>query len=137
MKRLADPPYMAFPFRIGAGGAQRSDRRRHVREQIEQVLFTDPGERVFRPELGAGVRSLLFEPNASPLWTLTRKRLTAALVEVLQGEVDPRSLQVDVDGEGESLSIVVSYALATLGHTEEHRFDLGASGAGVGGGFRG
>lgn len=128
MKRLADPPYMAFPFRIGAGGAQCSDRRRHVREQIEQVLFTDPGERVFRPEMGAGVRSLLFEPNASPLWTLARKRLMAALAEVLQGEVDPRSLAVDVDGEGESLSIVVSYALATLGHAEEHRFEVGAGG---------
>jgi phage baseplate assembly protein W len=128
MKRLADPPYMSFPFRIGAGGAERSDRRRHVREQIEQVLFTDPGDRVFRPEMGAGVRSLLFEPNASPLWTLARKRLLAALAEVLQGEVDPRSLQVDVAGEGESLSVVISYTLATLGHSEEQRFDLGARG---------
>ena len=128
MKRLADPPYMSFPFRIGTGGAQRSDRRRHVREQIEQVLFTDPGDRVFRPEMGAGVRSLLFEPNASPLWTLARKRLMAALTEVLQGEVDPRSLQVEVTGEGESLSMTISYTLATLGHAEEHRFDLSAEG---------
>ncbi|HEX4963867.1 MAG TPA: GPW/gp25 family protein [Thermoanaerobaculia bacterium] len=128
MKRLADPPYMSFPFRIGAGGAQRSDRRSHVREQIEQVLFTDPGDRVFRPEMGAGIRSLLFEPNASPLWTLARKRLMAALTEVLQGEVDPRSLQVDVTGEGESLAMTISYTLATLGHAEEHSFDLSAEG---------
>lgn len=132
MKRLADPPYMSFPFRIGAGGAQRSDRRRHVREQIEQVLFTDPGDRVFRPEMGAGARSLLFEPNASPLWTLARKRLMAALTEVLQGEVDPRSLQVDVTGEGEALFMTISYTLATLGHAEEHRFALGALGGGNG-----
>ena len=59
-----------------------------MREQIEQVLFTDPGDRVFRPEMGAGVRSLLFEPNASPLWTLARKRLMAALAEVLGGTPD-------------------------------------------------
>ena len=132
MKRLADPPYLSFPFRIGRGGAQRSDRRRHVREQIEQVLFTDPGDRVFRPELGAGARSLIFEPNTSPLWTLTRKRLMAALAEVLQGEVDPRSLQVDVTGEGETLSVVVSYTLATLGAAEEHRFDVRAGGGSLG-----
>lgn len=132
MKRLADPPYMSFPFRIGAGGAQRSDRRSHVREQIEQVLFTDPGERVFRPEMGAGVRPLLFEPNTAPLWTLTRKRLMAALTEVLQGEVDPRSLQVDVTGDGEELSVVVSYRLATLGYSEEHRFAVGARGGRLG-----
>jgi phage baseplate assembly protein W len=128
MKRLADPPYMSFPVRIGAGGAERSDRRRHVREQIEQVLFTDPGDRVFRPDMGAGVRSLIFEPNASPLWTLARKRLMAALSDVLQGEVDPRSLEVEVSGEGEALSVVVSYTLATLGHSEEQRFALGSRG---------
>ncbi len=43
---------------------------RHIREQIEQVLFTDPGERVFRPELGAGMRQLVFEPNTHPYMTL-------------------------------------------------------------------
>jgi phage baseplate assembly protein W len=99
-----------------------------VREQIEQVLFTDPGDRVFRPDMGAGVRSLIFEPNASPLWTLARKRLMAALSDVLQGEVDPRSLEVEVSGEGEALSVVVSYTLATLGHSEEQRFALGSRG---------
>jgi len=121
MPRLPDPTYMKFPFRIGTEGAAVSRRVDHVREQIEQVLFTNPGERVFRPELGAGLRNLLFEPNASSLWDVTRKRLSAALSTVLQGEVDPRTLQIDVEGEGERLVVVISYRLATLGHTERHR----------------
>ncbi len=77
-----------MPPKVGAGqegdpgGAQRACTGlrhitvRHIREQIEQVLFTDPGDRVFRPEFGAGVRRLVFEPNSHPymslLWTVRR-----------------------------------------------------------------
>ena len=52
--RLPTQSYMRFPFEIDRDGAVTSDRARHVREQIEQVLLTIPGERVFRPEFGAG-----------------------------------------------------------------------------------
>ena len=124
MRRLADPPYLAFPFRVGDSGPELSDRSRHVREQIEQVLFTNPGERVFRPEFGAGIRTLIFEPNTSPLWTITRKRLVASLADALKGEVDPRSLTIDVTGEDEKVFVTIAYTLATLGHTEEQRFSV-------------
>lgn len=126
MRRLADPPYLAFPFRVGDSGPELSDRSRHLREQIEQVLFTNPGERVFRPEFGAGVRTLVFEPNTSPLWTITRKRLIASLADALKGEVDPRSLTIDVTGEEEKVFVTISYTLATLGHSEEQRFSVSA-----------
>ena len=132
MPRLPKPSYMAFPFRIGAGGADVSNRGEHVREQIEQVLFTNPGERVFRPEFGAGLRRLVFEPNTAPLWELTNKRLLTALLEVLQGEVDPRTLEVAVEGRDEhtgqvdeKLRITVRYELTAIGHREEHKFKLG------------
>ena len=65
MQHVNDPPYLAFPFRVEKGGPRLSSRSDHIREQIEQVLFTDPYERVFRPEFGAGVRALVFEPNAT------------------------------------------------------------------------
>ena len=126
MRRLADPPYLAFPFRVGDSGPELSDRSRHLREQIEQVLFTNPGERVFRPDFGAGVKTLIFEPNTSPLWTITRKRLIASLAEALKGEVDPRSLTIDVAGEEEKVFVTISYTLATLGHSEDQRFSVSA-----------
>jgi len=124
MPRLSDPGYLKFPLRVGAGGARRSDRVDHVREQIEQVLFTNPGERVFHPEFGVGVRSLVFEPNGSALWEITRKRLMASLAEALQGEVDPKSLEVDVRGEEEKLYVVISYTLAAIGYTETHEIQV-------------
>lgn len=130
MARLIQHSYMAFPFRVGADGVGTTDRTKHVREQIEQVLFTAPGERVFRPEFGAGVRNLVFEPGTQALEELTRRRLIASLVDALRGEVDPKSLQVEVNIEAEKLNILISYRLATLGHAEQQRFVLGTGGFG-------
>lgn len=124
MPRLIDPAYLAFPLRIGAGGAAISNRRDHVREQIEQVLFTDPGERVFRPEFGAGIRAVIFEPNDSVLAEILRKRLTDSLGDALRGEVDPKSLQVELRSEEEKLFAVISYALSTIGQGESHEIAL-------------
>jgi Bacteriophage baseplate protein W len=120
--RLNNPDFMKFPLEMGAAGAITSARRQHIREQIEQVLFTNPGERWFRPEFGAGVRALVFEPNSSVLWEVTKKRLLASLSEALAGEVDPKSLQVTVEGEDAKLFIVIAYMLATINHTERLEF---------------
>ena len=109
---------------IGADGAKTSPRREHVRQQIEQVLFTEPGERVFRPEFGAGIRALIFEPNGSVLADILRKRLTDTLADALQGEVDPKELQVEVRAEEEKLLVVISYALATIGQSESYVIPL-------------
>lgn len=128
MARLTDPEYMSFPFEIDKDGPKTSKRKEHVYEQIEQVLFTDPRERVFLPEFGAGLRALVFEPNASDLWELARKRLIYSLTEALQGEVDPRTLDVNIEGDEEKLYVRVTYQLATIGHTEEHFIPLNQTG---------
>jgi phage baseplate assembly protein W len=130
---------MSFPFRIDESGAKTSSRTDHVREQIEQVLFTNPGERVFRPEFGVGVRRLIFEPNNTALWEITKKRLSASLVDALRGEVDPRTLEVEVTGKEETtgaveakLFIVIRYELAAIGHREQHVIPVQAKGNGNG-----
>lgn len=114
--------YMRFPFAIGGQGAATSTRRAHVREQIEQVLFTLPGERWFRSEFGAGIRTLVFEPNNRPLWEVVKKRLESSLGEALAGEVLPESLQISVEGQDEKLLIVIAYTLATINHSERVEF---------------
>ena len=120
--RLNNRDYMRFPFSVGEQGAALSSRHRHVREQIEQILFTNPGERWYRPDFGIGARALVFEPNSSPLWELVKKRLLATLAEALKGEVLPESLTVDVQGENERLNIHIGYQLAALQHTEKLSF---------------
>ena len=115
---------MQFPLEISAQGAVTSSRHQHVREQIEQILFTNPGERWYRPDFGIGARALVFEPNSSPLWELVRKRLLATLAEALKGEVLPESLSVDVSGENEKLIILIGYQMAALQHSEQLSFVL-------------
>ena len=90
MPRLPKASYLKFPFRVKATGVATSIRSEHVREQIEQVLFTNKLERVFRPEFGAGLRQVIFEPNNRALWSFLKKILTSQLMDTLQGYVDPR-----------------------------------------------
>jgi hypothetical protein len=125
MARLGTPACLAFPFRVGAAGPAVSRGADHVRAQIEQVLFTTPGERVFRSEFGAGVKTLTFEPNNQPLWEVTRRRILAALTAALRGEIQPSGLDVSVEGTGERIQVVVSYQLASVGVTQRQRIFVG------------
>ncbi len=128
MPGLSESHYLKFPFAVGDDGPKTSSRSEHVREQIEQVLFTNPKERVFRPEFGVGVRRLVFEPNNDALRNTTIQRLSASLTEALHGEVDPRTLEIDVSNEDEKLIIRISYILAFINRQESHTFPVSAPG---------
>ena len=128
MPSLSQSQYLKFPFAVGVEGPKTSSRVDHVREQIEQVLFTSPKERVFRPEFGVGVRRLVFEPNNAALRNSTLKHLNASLAEALHGEVDPRTLEVEVLNEEEKLIIHISYVLAAVNRHESQTFTLGSPG---------
>ena len=53
-----------FPYRIAINGrTATTDRSKHIRNLIRQVLFTIPGERVNRPAFGSGLNQLVFDPN--------------------------------------------------------------------------
>jgi hypothetical protein len=124
-RRLPPTRYMKFPFVMTKQGAETSARADHIREEIMQVIFTSPGERVFRPEFGFGARRHVFEPNALALWETVRNRLQGSLTEALAGEVDPKTLRVAVGappGNPEQLLVTISYVLAALQKEEHHEF---------------
>lgn len=125
--RLPRTAYMAFPFRMTAEGPAVASRMEHIRHQVEQVLFTSPGERVFRPEFGFGARRHVFEPNATPLWELARNRLFGSLAEALAGEVDPKTIKVEVGpgpGQPEVLLVQITYTIAALQKEERLSIQL-------------
>lgn len=130
MSELPRSDYLAFPFRVGSAGGTLHDRARHVHDRIEQVLFTTPGERVYRPAFGFGVRRLVFAANGSTLRETVRQQLSAALNEALRGDVDPSTLEVDLQGDGHRLVLEVSYRLAALNRQERQRFLLEEDGDG-------
>ena len=78
---LSNGRHLAFPFRVGSDGrtaAPTSDAE-HVRDELLQLLFTSPGERLFLPEFGGGVRRLVFEPASDVLRGVVKARITQAL----------------------------------------------------------
>ena len=118
---------MKFPFVMTKDGAETSTRTDHIREEIMQVIFTSPGERVVRPAFGFGARQHVFEPNAIPLWESVRNRLQGSLSEALAGEVDPKTIRVTVGappGSPEQLLVTITYVVAALQKEESHEFRL-------------
>jgi phage baseplate assembly protein W len=75
---------ISFPYRIDLRGqtALSSDDE-HVRELIEQVLFTNPLERVNRPTFGSGLRGLIFAPGNDALAAALQHTVQAALQQWL------------------------------------------------------
>ncbi len=123
--RLPSQSFAAYPFKIGKRGAKKVARLDHIRDQVEQVLFTSPGERVFRPEFGFGARAFVFEPNRAQTWEIARNRLMASLAEALAGEIDPKTLTVEVgatQNAPEKLLVRIEYIVAALHKEEHHEF---------------
>jgi phage baseplate assembly protein W len=102
--------HVAFPLRTDARGrTARADDREHVRDLIEQVLFTAPGERVNRPDFGSGLLKLVFDPNRHEVATATQMLVQSSLQQWL-GEL----LQVEdatVEGDAELLVVTITYRL--------------------------
>jgi uncharacterized protein len=88
--------HLAFPFRIGADGrtATPLSVEDHIRDEVVQLLLTNPGERPFLPEFGGGVRKLIFEPASDVLRGMTKARITEALTRWLGQRLTLENLEV-------------------------------------------
>lgn len=112
-----------FPFGFDATGRTRStDRDGHVRDLVEQVLFTAPGERVNRPQFGSGLLELVFEPSGTALAAATKARIDAALQLWLSEVIQVDSVQVHA--QDSSVEVTVSYVVRA---TQERRVQRIAS----------
>jgi uncharacterized protein len=101
---------IAFPFRIDARGrTASSDMEAHVRELIEQVLFTSPGERVNRPTFGSGVLSLVFSPVDEALGAALQHLIQSSLQQWLQDMVQVEG--VAVEQQDSTITVTVAYVL--------------------------
>lgn len=99
-----------WPYRPDSRGRTAgADTDIHIRELIEQLLFTAPGERVNRPDLGTNVRSLVFAPNSSELATATQFMVQGALQNWLGTLIQVES--VSVAAEDNMLTIQVQYVV--------------------------
>ncbi|VTU35508.1 GPW/gp25 family protein [Variovorax sp. PBL-E5] len=99
-----------FPYRFDSlGRTATTARGDHIRDLIEQVLFTAPGERVMRPDFGSGLLALVFEPNSSTLAATTQMLVQGALQQYLSDLIAVQSVQVVNDDS--ALRVDVSYVV--------------------------
>lgn len=97
-----------FPYRINPQGrTTTTNYNEHIRDLIEQVLFTNPGERVNRPDFGSGLMQLIFAPNSDELATATEFMIQGNLQQWLGDLIQVES--VEVNSEESSLRIHVQY----------------------------
>ncbi|MEH2213267.1 GPW/gp25 family protein [Nostoc sp.] len=111
-----------FPFHFDRNyrTASTSDENQHIRDLIEQLLFTTPGERVNRPDFGSGVLSLIFAPNSPELAKAMEITIQASIEQWLGDLIDLQTLEVtNVDS---SLYIVVEYLVQSSGETQTATF---------------
>lgn len=119
---MTDAP-VAFPLHVDARGSTAcTDEAGHLHDLIEQVLFTGPGERVNRPDFGAGVRELLFAPGGPEVAATTKLLVHGALQQWLGDLIDVADVLVTSDNG--SLVIEVSYAARTSQQPGTVRFAI-------------
>jgi len=97
-----------YPFHIdGRGRTASTDPDAHIRDLVEQALFTSPGERVNRPDFGSGLMQLVFAPNSDELATATQFLVQGALQQWLGDLIQVEA--VEVLSEDSTIEVTVQY----------------------------
>lgn len=115
---------IAHPYQIdGQGRTAAADEEDHIRDLIEQVLFTSPGERVNRPTFGSGLLSMAFAPTndalAATLSALVQSSLSRWLGELIRVE------GVSVEHEEATISVTDKYVILRTQTTQLAQFARG------------
>ncbi len=101
---------ISFPFQIDyRGRVGISDENQHIKDMIEQVLFTSPGERVNRPTFGSGLMQLVFQPNNDQLAATVQFLVQGALQQWLGYLIEIN--EVDIQNVDSILYIKVLYTI--------------------------
>jgi phage baseplate assembly protein W len=111
-----------FPFhfaRLGRTATAGDDD--HIRDMIEQLLFTNPGERINRPDFGSGLLQLVFAPNSPELAAALQFTVQAALQRWLGDVIDLQSLEVT--SEDSTLRVTVQYVVRRTGEPRTETFE--------------
>lgn len=110
-----------YPFQFdNRGRTAETTYENHIRDMIEQVLFTAPGERVNRPDFGSGLMQLVFQPNSSELATTTQFLVQGALQQWLGELIEV--IAVEVESIDSTIQVVVQYTIRSTQQTQVAQF---------------
>lgn len=116
----ADSAYLDFPLTVGhEGRAATTPSDDHVRDMIKLVLFTEPGERVNRPDFGCGLKQLVFAPASDALVAAVEKLVHGSLIRWLDGVISVEAVAVAANEN--VLDIDITYARLDTGERRNER----------------
>lgn len=111
---------IAYPLAVAYSEVATAAPDAHIRQMMEQVLFTNPGERVNRPDFGCGLFAAVFEPMSSEMLSVTQALVHANLVKWLGDLI--RIEDVHVQMNDTRLIVTVAYAVLRGGERRTETF---------------
>ena len=119
---------LQYPYGFDSGGrTAQTDLARHIRDMIEQLLLTAPGERVNRPTFGTGTAQLVFAPASDALAAAQQQIIQAALQQWLSDLI--RVQAVTVAAQDATLEITVQYTIVQTQAPQTQVFVYGGTGS--------
>lgn len=110
-----------YPFHFDSlGRTAGATDAKHIRDLIEQVLFTSPGERVNRPTFGTDLLQLVFTPNSDVLTAAVQLTVQGALQQWLGDLILVEDVQVT--GEDSTVNIKVQYKIRNKQQSQVEEF---------------
>jgi uncharacterized protein len=114
--------HIDHPYHVdGRGRTATTDESDYLRDLVEQVLFTQPGERVNRPDFGSGLLQLAFQPLSDELASAVGFLVRGALERWLGHVLAVEDIRVDrADGV---LLVDVAFTVVRSGERRLERFE--------------
>ena len=117
-----------YPYHFdGRGRTAGATDGGHIRDLIAQVLLTSPGERVMRPDFGAGLLRQVFEPNSAALAATTQFLVQSGLQQHLSNLIAVNG--VTVENIDSTLLVTVRYTVLSDGSVQQTSLRLPGAGA--------
>jgi hypothetical protein len=115
--------HLEYPFAVGCDGRSRqvTALTEHVRQELLQLILTNPGERPFLPEFGGGIRRMIFEGASDASAALTKATLTDAVNRWLSKRIVLEKLDVAVSAA--TIAVELQYRLAGSDLSQIMRFE--------------
>jgi phage baseplate assembly protein W len=117
---------ISFPYQFdGRGRTQQATLQDYIKQLVETVLFTSPGERVNLPDFGSGLLQLPFAPNSLEMAAATQFAVQAALQKWLSNYVKVQS--VVATAQDATLTVTVTYIPLNTDVTQVQTFVYGTN----------
>jgi len=96
----------SFPLQLDVTGAPLLvSYEEDIRQAIMIIMGTEPGERIMRPDFGAGLNRFVFEPVNTTTMALVRTRVRDALID-WEPRIDVVEVKVTTDANEKNLLLI-------------------------------